>query len=150
MSTFDPDGFMQSSYEEANEVNYTPIPDGEYTALLESAKAREFQTKTGPAKVIDCGWHVMDEKLQEEMKMEKIVINQSIFLDFTTDGRLEFNTNKNVPLGRLRDAFGQNTGAPWSPADLQGSGPITIKVGHRVDSNDPSKIYNTVTGYAAL
>lgn len=149
MSTFDPDGFMNSSYEEQNEVNYTPIPDNEYTALLETVKGREFQTKNGPAQVLDCGWHILSEELQTEMDMKKIVVNQSVFLDFTADGRLEFGTNKNVELGRLREALGQNTGKPWSPQDLIGAGPITIKVGHRVDSNDPSKVYNSVKGYAA-
>jgi hypothetical protein len=149
MGTFDPDGFMNSSVEQANEVNYTPIPEAEYTAILETVKAREIQTKNGPAQMLDCGWHILDEELRGKMDMEKIIVNQSLFLDFTPDGRLEFGLNKNVTLGRLREAFGQNTGKPWSPQDLVGSGPITIKVGQRPDKNDPSKIYNSVTGYAA-
>jgi hypothetical protein len=59
-------------------------------------------------------------------------VSQSLMLDMTESGALAVGTNKNVNLGRLREALGQNvSGRPWSPNMLQGQ-VARISVKHRL------------------
>ena len=54
-----------------------------------------------------------------------------MFLDMDENGDLELGKGKNVDLGRLREALGQNTGGNWSPSQLVGSS-ATIHVSNRL------------------
>ena len=65
--------------------------------------------------------------------MDEPTARQTIWLDVNEQGGLVFGKNKNVSLGKLRDALGQNTGAPWSPTHLIGQ-PATVLIKHRMGS----------------
>ena len=83
--------------------------------------------------------------------MERISVKQSLFLDIDGSGALAFGANKNVKLGKLREALGQNNpGQSWNIQMLAGAGPLRIKVGSRPDKNDSTIIYNDVKATAAL
>lgn len=57
-------------------------------------------------------------------------LNSSIFLDLTPENTLDMREGRNVQLGRLREALGQNDpNTPWSFADLNGC-LCQIVVGH--------------------
>jgi len=61
-------------------------------------------------------------------------VRQSLMLDVRADGALEFGKGKNVGLGRVREALGQNsTGRPWSFPMLGGQ-LAKVKVKHRLDT----------------
>lgn len=79
-------------------------------------------------------WEIQDEtgELQKAIS-RKPVITQSIMLDITTEGALDMGKGKNVNLGRLREALGQNKdGQPWQPAMLIG-GMARIYVKHSIN-----------------
>jgi len=140
---FDPDTFMNMTTEEADETSFRPIPEGEYQAVITKIEGR---TPKGMS-ILDISWAIDDEAVRAETGMDNPLIRQSIFLDINKEGGLERGPNKNVQLGRLRAALGQNNpGQPWSPGMLEGQ-VAKISTSQRiVDDN----IYSDVKGVAAI
>lgn len=137
-STFDPNEFVNQSTEGAMEETFSPIPEDEYQVMIlnnqdnerQQIRIREINTKNGPGYVMDVPMRV-DAPGNEEA--HERIVRWSGFLDFTPEHGFEFGPNKNVQLGQLRAAAGQNEpGKPWKPADLEGQ-ILKVKVKH-----DPS------------
>ena len=145
MSAFDPAIFEETVIEAANQESYVPVPEADYQAYIDS-----YGFKTPKDSVIlDINWIVPDDNLAEQLGMEEVGVRQSIFLDVTDGGALDFGTNKNVRLGRLRAALGLNdAGKPFQFAMLN-SQRATIAVTQRPDKNDASIIYNDVAKVSA-
>jgi hypothetical protein len=51
----------------------------------------------------------------------------TVWLDVDDNGNLDTSEGRNVGLGRLRKALGQNEGA-WNPPMMKGKGPVMVKV----------------------
>lgn len=154
MSMFDPDTFMSSSTTEASETRIEPVPEGDYPAVIGGdegdVKVRQFNSaRTGDTYTsLDVTWEIQDAQLAVQLGRKTLRVRQSIFLDLNESGGLAMGPGKNVSLGRLRDALGQNRpGQPWSPANLRGAGPALIKVKHRMVEED---VYDEVKGVAKL
>ncbi len=150
-SNFDPAVFMETSVEGAMETRYTPVDEGDYTAYIDDTKIRAVGDDS---LILDVSWKIVDEGLAEKMGLEQVLVRQGIFLDAeqAEGGMMQLQTgpNKNIKLGRLREALGQNTGKPWTFAQLKGAGPVIIHVTQRSDKTDPSIIYNDVQRTTAL
>lgn len=134
MSTFDPQAFMSSQFTEANETSFKAVPEGDYQAVINKVEAASWQSKDGSKSglKLDLDWIIDDEAARQSTGMAEPHVKQSIMLDLTDSGALAVGTNKNVNLGKLRDAVGQNTsGRPWSPPMLQGQ-VARISVKHRL------------------
>ena len=142
MSVFNPDAFLTQESTESNDTSFAPIPEGDYTAVIKEIKPRT--TSTGKA-VMDVVWAIDDQDVREATGLSEPTVRQSIFLDLTDAGGLDFGKGKNVQLGKLREALGQNTpGQAWSPAMLSGN-VARVNIKHRiVDQN----IYADVKGVA--
>lgn len=153
-SPFDPNAYLNLSAEGSFETSYTPVPENEYPAVIDDLKMDtvEFKDETTGQKVqrLVCRliWSVLDDAVKAALGMTKVVVRQDIFIDLTSDGRFDTGKNKNIDLGRIRDALGQNTG-PWQIAMLKG-GVAKIKVTQRPDKKDETKIYNDVKGVTRL
>lgn len=144
-SAFDKEAFMHTETEAAMETKFTPVPEGEYNAYIEDVEADTIKTDDGNKPVLQINYTITDEPLKELMDMERVIVRQTVWLDFEEDGTLAFGQNKNVRLGLIRDAVGQNEdGASWSPAMLKGGGPVVIKVGHRYNKVTDEGPYPTV------
>jgi hypothetical protein len=140
---FDPDTFMSMSTEEADETKFRPIPEGEYNAVITKIEGR---TPKGNS-ILDITWAIDDESVRAETGMENPMVRQSLFLDINKEGGLERGANKNVQLGRVRAALGQNNpGQPWSPGMMEGQ-VAKIAVKHRIDGDNT---YSDVKGVASL
>ena len=153
------DSFLHTEFKDSNATEYTPIPQDEYTAIIDGEKLevrnqemeRDGQKVNVP--ILDVPW-VIDDKngtVKAATGMERNVVRQSIFLDVTVDGKgnmnLDFGQNKNVQLGRLRDALGMNEkGKPFSFGRLGGKA-AKISVKHDVVKD---RTYTRVTSVAAL
>jgi hypothetical protein len=119
------------------------VPPGEYTAMVADFDKTAFEVidftyKSGeragtPGQMtkFTVPFSINDPKIQEALGREKATVTKQIILDFAADGSLDFGPDKNLDLGRLRAAVGQNTPGPWSPAQLRGAGPLMVKVEHR-------------------
>lgn len=143
MSTFDPEAFLSTTTEEANETQFQPIPEGEYNAVIMKLDAR---TPKGNS-ILDVTWEIDDEGVRASTGMDSPRVRQSIFLDINEQGGLESGPNKNVQLGKLREALGQNNpGRPWAPSMMEGQ-VARISVKHRIVEDN---VYSDVKGVAKI
>lgn len=140
MSVFDADQFMNTTTEGQLSTKLEPIPAGEYTAIIkEVAKPR----KAADSYVMDVTYLIQDDQLKEKLGREPTV-RQGIFLDLTDSGTLDMSKGKNVSLGRLREALGQNGNGPWNPMMLTGAGPIKVSVTLTEDKKSPGDFFSNV------
>lgn len=157
-NTFDPDAFMQQTVD-ANATEFRVVPEGEYQAMtgdVTSANLEQvnFTYKRGPNEgqpgtmtKLRVPFSIQDQNLEAEFGRKPTVSMQCI-LDLK-DGGLDTGPDKNVQLGRLRQALGQNSPG-WSFPQLGNSGPVMIRVKHRKDERDPTRVYAEVVSVAPV
>jgi len=130
MSEFNADQFMQTETEGQLETEFTPIPEGEYRAVIKEVKP-DTTPKGSP--YLEVIWIIDDQEIRDLIGMDEPTSRQTVWLDMNEQGGMAFGKNKNIGLGKLRDALGQNTGVPWSPLMLLGQ-PATVNIKHRLGS----------------
>lgn len=151
---FDPSSFLNQTVDRPMDTVVQQVPEGEYRAMIDDFDENAFDSFEGKKEktqgrtfvTFKPGFVIQDEAVAAELGREKVVVyHQGIFLDFAPDGSLDFSKGKNVDLGRLRDAAGQNVPGPWTFNNLKGAGPVMVKVVHQPDRHDPEKKYARVT-----
>lgn len=144
---FDLEAFKNTVIEGAMDTEYPLVPEAQYIGVIKDLKGlvitREDGTK-GRSLIVQ--WALSDEtgtvNLEEITGKANPQVGQFINLDVLENGALDMSTGKNVPLGQLRDAVGQNGPQRWQPMNLIGQmAKVTVK--HRKDKND--KVNNNVT-----
>ena len=149
MSAFNPDSFMNASITEANDTQYVPVPEGEFQATIDKVEAKVVGNET-PRPILNVSWKTSDPAVQNATGRAENTVRQTIWLDVTESGGLDFGKGKNVGLGKLRDALGQNRpGQSWAPGMLVG-GVAKVKVKHSIDRRDGVTINAEVSGVAKL
>lgn len=153
MTTFDPDTFMNQTIDQPLADEYVLCPEGEYPAMIDDFDTKVFRTneftyKKGPnaglpgeMTTLNLPWVIQDPKAQAALNRDRVVVPQPIILDFDENGMLDWGVNKNVNLGRVRSAVGQNQPGPWSISKLRAQGPCMVRVIHReITRKDNSKM----------
>jgi hypothetical protein len=142
MTDFDPDTFMSQQVDLPLATEFTLVPIGEYLSAIDdfdkdALEAIDFTYKRGqlagtPGKMfkLTLPFVINDEKVKQELGRDKVTVTKQLILDIDEKGRLAEGVNRNVELGRIRDAVGQNGDGPWSISQLRGAGPVMVKVGH--------------------
>ena len=128
-STFDPDVFLSQEVTGANETKFTPPPVGEYTGFVDELAMSDYQGQP----ILQVTYKLLDDtgKLAELMSTDTPTVRDSIFLDVDESGRVLFGPNKNIKLGKLREAAKQNDPKmKWNFNMLRGVGPVKIMVDH--------------------
>jgi hypothetical protein len=149
MTTFNAEAFLNATAEGAMETRRTPIPDKPegYIAIIDDLKPKMINDQVA----VDIFWLIDDAALAEQLSLKKVTVRQTVFLDIDAYGKLEIGTNKNVQLGRVREAVGLNTpGKPFQLAMLKGAGPARIMVSNDPDKKDPTIIYDNVKAVTKL
>lgn len=146
---FDADAFMGEAVEGEMSTRLEPPPEGDYLAVTsdDPPEIRVQKTKNGLTPQLRLTWIIQDEALAEQLGRDRVTVRQDIWLDFvkgTKPPRLDTGKGKNVGLGRVRAALGQNEGA-WSIPMLASSGPAKIHVRHRPNKDDPESPYAEVS-----
>jgi len=150
--SFDANAFLNQTITEANSTRTVPCPEGEFKAFIDDGE-KAITTREGgldrngnelsPQLVVQ--FAVMGDQMPNQvLKRDKVLVPMNIWLDIK-DGALDMSEGKNVGLGRLRRAVGQNDPGPWSPNMLKGKGPVMIKVTQRSDKNDPEQKYGEIS-----
>lgn len=151
MSTFDADSFLNSSVEGALDTKYPVVPADKYPAQIDKVATGNGIIRNGdnagkPWVSLNVHWSIMDEALKQEMDRDKVVVVQRIFLDLDDQGNIAVGKGKNVKLGQLREAVGQNDPSqPWSPNFLVGQ---MAEIDVVVTANDQGDERNDVRGVA--
>ncbi len=145
VSTFDPNVFLSQDVKGASETKYTPVPEGEYDAFVNDIGADEYEGQ----RILVITWAIMDEGVKKALGLEQPTLQDRIFLDYE-NGVLAFGVNKNVKLGRLREALGQNDGKKtWNFNMLRGAGPVRLMVAHVPGKGEnASEKFPRITRYA--
>jgi hypothetical protein len=147
---FNPDQFLDMQVTDPNDTKTIPVPVGEYTAVIEEVKCRQWQSKKDlsvSGLTLDILWSVDDSAVKELLGRDKVTVKQGIMLDLTDAGGLDMGKGRNIGLGRLREALGLNTpGQPFSFSMIAGR-VAKVSVSHRIDGEN---IYAEVKGVAKL
>lgn len=146
---FDADSFLQASIQGSNSTKVTPVPIGEYPGVIEKVVPRQWQSKDGTVSgvALDVFWLVEDQGVKDHLGRDTVSCKQGIMLDLTPQGGLDMSPGKNVGLGRLREAVGQNDASkPFSFQNLPGL-MAKINVQHRVNGED---VFAEVKGVAKM
>lgn len=147
---------LEQEVSEPNSTQFEQCPEGEYLARLddfELATAEWEDKKTGQprsAPTLRITWHILDEGVKAQLKLDPVKVQQDIFLDVDeATGSLSTDKNKNIMLGRIRQAVGLNEpGQSFSLNMLKGSSAATVRVAHVPDRNNAEIKRARVTGVA--
>ena len=135
--------FLQTTTQEALDDHLEPWPAGEWLAQITDIAVSDFEFKKGD-RIGETGYRMIvkyeaqDAQVVEICERDKVSVSDSILLDVTPDGNgLDFGKGKNIGLGRLRTATGQNVpGQEWSPMMLKGQ-PVKVSIKHEIYEDRP-------------
>lgn len=145
MSGFDPNTFLNQSFDGTNDTKIVPVPVGEYPGIADKVDVKQWSKKDGSASglKLDIVWDIQDENVAQLLGRDKVLCGQSIMLDLTEEGGLDMGKGKNVGLGRLREALDLNKpGEPFSFGMIQGR-MAKVAVSHRTGDN-PEDIFSEI------
>ena len=146
MSMFDKDAFLAGEVAEANATRLTPIPVGERMGVITKLDLISGTSKkTGNSyTMLEVTFTIDDEEARETTGMKEPKVRYKAFLEIDDDGNLETGEGKNVQLGKLRAALGQNEdGVAWSPNDMIGQ-PALLDIFHEPNQEDPEIVYANI------
>jgi|SRR5215471_458835 len=165
MSNFDPAAFLTSTVDQPLETERTLCPPGEYKMYVddftqEALEEIEFTYKKdgrghsagdkGVMHVFNCPIVIDDDAVKQKMDMDRVVVFKRMILDLDDNGQLAWGKNKNIDLGQLRHATGQNAAGPWSIGNLRGAGPFMGRVDSKSgERKDGSRFENREVGRVA-
>lgn len=149
---FDPTALMNENLE-ANATRRDPLPIGETVAQISEIS---FSNGTSGPNSKNPGkpWTRLDLKLeitdpeylsQVSGQPEKVVTNLGIMLEMD-NGQIAVGPNKNVRLGRLREAAGVN----GKPLSMLAGQFLRIQIGQKPHPTDPEVVLDEVTGYTKV
>jgi hypothetical protein len=130
---FDINSLTNMVIEGANSTQIVPVPEGEYTATIIGLDAREITRQDGTtAPILSVTWQVNGVELPGSNQ-----VRQDIWLDMTPAGTLDMSEGKNIALGRLRAAVGQNRpGVRWTFGNLMGQSARILVTHRRTDDGE--------------
>lgn len=149
-SAFDPISFLSAQHEGANATKIPPVPIGEYSAQIDKVEYSPQLIKKGEragqtmhkvnlfCKLIAPGVDEADGK----------IIRYELILEMTPSGAIDMAKDKNVRLGRLREALDMNSSA-FSFAAMQGR-MLKASTTQDQDPEDPEMQYSRIKTVARL
>jgi hypothetical protein len=138
---FNPEEFMQSTFEDEFETSRSLIPNDEYQAVIQEIEAKTVGAESRPVlsvrfALVNSGDEALDGR----------VLYHTVWLDMDERGALLRGPDKNIGLGQLLSAVGMN-GKSWSPPQLTGQ-VVLVQVGTRQNKNT-GEMLNNITRIAA-
>lgn len=131
--TMDPSDFLNQTVTGAFSTQRIPIPKGEYPAMIKDLGHRTMDSKDNPGTIVhmlDVTYGIDDANVKEVTGLPEPSVRQTVFLDLDANGQLDTSKGKNVQLGRLREAAGQNDpNTPWSFGMLKGAA-LVVSIEH--------------------
>lgn len=136
--SFDPNTFLNTTYDEANDTKSVPCPAGEYLAIADKVEIKTWSSKDGSSSglKLDILWDIQDENVKALLGRDSVKVNQQQMLDLTETGALDLGKGKNIGLGRIRESLDLNTpGQPFAFSMIQGR-MAKVVVSHRTVGED--------------
>lgn len=140
---FNPDEFMKMTVDSPMETDYQLAPEGTFVGTVGDFDSKAIQKfdfvyqkgpkagEAGSMTKFTCPFVTQDPAILAVMEgRQTVTLESQLTLDRTPTGALDFGKDRNVRLGRLRAALGQNNPGPWDISQLRGAGPLLFKVKH--------------------
>lgn len=145
---FDPASLLNSDLGE-NSTRREPLPVGEPIAQITAINLKSGESAKGKWNRLDISLEIADRDYMAgyvDGTQEKALTNFGIMLDMTDQGAIAVGPNKNVRLGRFREACNVN-GKPLSALVGQY---VRVSIQHKPAYNDPSQIADEITGFSKV
>ncbi len=151
-SSFNPDTFLDATLTEPTEKR-SPLPVGDYTAIIGAVTARQWQGKADPTKS-GIAWDIpltidVPAEIQAELKMDQSTLNlkDSIMIDLTANGTIDNGHGKNRRLRSYREATDMNKpNDVFSARKMEGK-VVKVKITHDLWEGQPIE---KISGVVAL
>lgn len=146
---FDVNAFLNETIDGELDTKIIPIPEGEHMAQIGTGDkdvdvSRGISPKNNkPWMRLDVRMKLTDPNLAASLQREEVTARYSIMLDLNEAGKLDMRPQRNVNLGKLRDAVNQNRPGPWSFLNLKGN-PIKVKIKQRKADDGSDTVYSDV------
>lgn len=154
-SAFNPDVFLQTNYEEPTSTASVLLPKDDYVGIIKELVPRQVQGTKDPSKYylfldfqVEIG---TPPQLREELGRDISRIRHSVSVELVEGSNaIDMSKGKNVQLGRIRDAAGQNeSGKSWSPAMLNNA-MVKVSVIQDPSEKDPQVKYNRISSFGKV
>jgi hypothetical protein len=152
---FDARQFLNQTVSTSMATSVKPPPEGEWKAMVSTQIPIEEwfgeatwkdkstgQDKTTPT--VKIPFEIVDDTARALAQREKIIVYYDCFLDLNPDGTLATGDDKNVRIGALREALGQNQESDWTFQRFFGAGPFMAKINHQTNKNNPDEKFGRV------
>lgn len=137
--SFNAEDFINSAVDPLS-TQIEVCPEGEWAMLIDAdPKQLVAEEKSGTSQKTGKDYHfwtlnltcvVQSDEAKVKAGRDKVTVRMQVNLDIDeATGKLATGPNKNVFLGQLREALGQNVPG-WTPKQLLGAGPFMGKVTH--------------------
>jgi hypothetical protein len=124
-----------------------PLPEQEFIFTVTKV---EFKNPKDGVIVCELQVETADPVAIEATGMNPAKAKYSAFVDLTDQGMLDESDGKNIQLGRIREALGQNVpDVPWTPSMMLG-GQFRGKISHKPDGKNPEIIRGEITAVAPV
>jgi hypothetical protein len=137
---FDPEMFLNSEVTKPMSTTRPAMSEMETQGYV---KKMQFKNPKDDLIVLELFWVADSEQARQETGMEEPTVKQSLWIDLNDDGFLDTGEGKNVDLGKVRKAVGQNGEGAWSPAMLEGA-TATLFIIQDPGKDGDDNIYNRV------
>lgn len=147
MSIFNPEVLMNCVTETQMSTFIPPWPEGEWVVSI--AKI-DFKNPKENMVLMELTLETIDPDVVSVTGIDPSQVRYAVFLDLTPSGMLDDTEGKNIGVGKIREAVGQNVaGVPWSPSLLAGQ-QFRVKSTQKSDKDNPEIIRTEVKGIAPL
>jgi hypothetical protein len=148
-TTFNEEEFLQTPVEEALSTVSLKIPPNDYKGMIAKPEhiSMGFTPKGSP--VLEVWWTLDAPEVSEQIGKDTLMVRQTLYLDLTAAKRLDTSKGRNVQLGRLREALGQNGPGKWNYNDMVGV-PALVKTDLDPNKNVAGDFYEKVKGVSSL
>ncbi len=122
MSGFNAEDFLYTETEQELDTKFIPVPQGDYDAQcakVEVLSGDSEKTESGKYAMLKLSWEITDPSVKDVTQRDVNRVTQTVFLDLTSDAKLDFGPQKNIGLGRLYSAVGLPTKGS-SPKQVEG------------------------------
>lgn len=142
--------FINDAQDDVPSADFIATPEGEYPMYVKpgSTKIVQGESDKGKWAMYTATAVVDDQAAREATNMENPTAKVRFFLDVNDSGALVKGTNRNVTLGKLLKATGQDRPG-WSYAGIEGVN-FRGKVKHIADKKDATRIAAEVVAFAKL
>lgn len=146
---FDVNAFMNETVDGVLDTSIVPVPDGEHMGQIGTGE-KDVDIQVGekngkPWMRAIVMVELTDPNLKAQLKRDQVKVRYDFFVDLNEQGKIDTRPQRNVNLGKLREAVNQNRPGAWAFGMLKGQ-PLKVKTKQEKATDGSDNIYTKVVG----